>query len=100
MDNRFSVSSRSPHRWKRNRSKITLDDAELNVPDSAGFEKDLPLDSPVAGGTDEMETMLDLAKAYIDMGDEQNAYKALKDIAARGNPLQQTEANELLKKLN
>ena len=79
---------------------LTLDDAELNVPDSAGFEKDLPLDSPVAGGTDEMETMLDLAKAYIDMGDEQNAYKALKDIAARGNPLQQTEANELLKKLN
>ena len=26
MDNRFSVSSRSPHRGKRNRSEITLDD--------------------------------------------------------------------------
>ena len=33
------------------------------------------------------------------MGDDANASKALKDIAARGNPLQQTEANELLKKL-
>lgn len=43
--------------------------------------------------------MLDLAKAYIDMGDNDNASKALKDIAARGNPLQQTEAAELLKKI-
>ncbi len=56
--------------------------------------------NPVPGGTDEMETMLDLAKAYIDMGDSDNASKALKDIAARGNPLQQTEAAELLKKIS
>jgi len=84
---------------------LNVEDAELHSPGSvsggiSGAEPDLPLDSPIAGGTDEMETMLDLAKAYIDMGDDANASKALKDIAARGNPLQQTEANELLKKLN
>ena len=88
---------------------LTLEDAELNSlgnagghdggNNSSGIETDLPVDSPIAGGADEMETMLDLAKAYIDMGDDANASKALKDIAARGNPLQQTEANELLKKL-
>ena len=83
---------------------LNVEDAELNSPGGvsggiSGAEPDLPLDSPIAGGTDEMETMLDLAKAYIDMGDDANASKALKDIAARGNPLQQTEANELLKKL-
>ena len=84
---------------------LTLDDAELNSLGDvtgdvrSGAETDLPVDSPIAGDTDEMETMLDLAKAYIDMGDDTNASKALKDIAARGNPMQQTEANELLKKL-
>lgn len=83
---------------------LTLDDADLNAGMGDNIRSglaaaDLPGQSPVAGGTDEMETMLDLAKAYIDMGDNDNASKALKDIAARGNPLQQTEANELLKKL-
>lgn len=87
---------------------LTLDDADLNAGSNNSMgdnvrsglaAADLPGQSPIAGGTDEMETMLDLAKAYIDMGDNENASKALKDIAARGNPLQQTEANELLKKL-
>ena len=64
------------------------------------LDTDLSINNPVPGGTDEMETMLDLAKAYIDMGDSENASKALKDIAARGNPLQQTEAAELLKKIS
>jgi len=76
----------------------SLDDMKGKV--SGKLDNDMSLDTPItAGGTDEMETMLDLAKAYIDMGDDGNASKALKDIAARGNPLQQTEAAELLKKL-
>lgn len=84
---------------------LTLDDADLNSLGNVGgdirqgLEADLPVENTIAGGTDEMETMLDLAKAYIDMGDNANATKTLKDIAARGNPLQQAEASELLKKL-
>lgn len=82
---------------------LSLEDTGLgNVTDNIqqGLDTDLPVGNPMAGGSDEMETMLDLAKAYIDMGDTDNASKALKDIAARGNPLQQTEATELLKKLS
>ncbi len=79
---------------------LTFEDADLSTPGDVTDSFDTASQNPVAGGTDEMETMLDLAKAYIDMGDNDNASKALKDIAARGNPLQQTEAAELLKKLS
>ena len=84
---------------------LTLDDADLNTAGAVsdihnGSDSGLPMGSVAAGGSDEMETMLDLAKAYIDMGDDTNATKALQDIAARGNPLQQAEAAELLKKLS
>ena len=48
---------------------------------------------------DEMETMLDLAKAYIDMGDNSSAIGPLKDIASNGSPAQQSEASELLRKI-
>ncbi len=87
---------------------LTLDDADINSLGNAtgnvrsGLEADLPVDGPAttaAGGSDEMETMLDLAKAYMDMGDTTSAEKTLKDIASRGNPMQQIEASELLKKL-
>ncbi len=85
---------------------MSLEDVDLGAPGSidGGFANELDLtndnNATIAGGSDEMETMLDLAKAYMDMGDDENAAKALRDIAARGNPLQQTEAAELLKKLN
>ena len=87
---------------------LTLDDADLNDLGEVGSDITSGLDSDISvegvapagvGGSDEMETMLDLAKAYIDMGDSDSAASALKDIAARGNPMQQNEANELLKKL-
>ena len=88
---------------------LTLEDAELNslgdiTGDVAGnmpggLNSDLSVDGVAPGGSDEMETMLDLAKAYMDMGDSANAEKALKDIASRGNPMQMAEASDLLKKL-
>ncbi len=87
---------------------LTLDDADINSLGNvtgdirSGLESDLSIEDdtgPNPGSSDEMETMLDLAKAYLDMGDDASAEKALKDIAARGNPLQQIEANDLLKKL-
>lgn len=84
---------------------LTLDDADLsslgNVTGDirSGLEADLPVEGLASAGSGEMENMLDLAKAYMDMGDNSAASKALKDIAAKGNPMQQIEANELLKKL-
>ncbi len=49
---------------------------------------------------DAMETMLDLAKAYIDMGDKDSASSALDEIVKSGNPAQVTEAETLLHKIS
>ena len=49
---------------------------------------------------DEVETMLDLAKAYLDMGDSDSASSALEEIIAAGNDRQRQEAQELLQKIS
>ncbi|MEM7206750.1 MAG: FimV/HubP family polar landmark protein [Pseudomonadota bacterium] len=51
-------------------------------------------------GGGEIDTMLDLAKAYIDMGDADSASSALKEIIATGNDAQKAEAENLLKQLS
>ena len=44
--------------------------------------------------------MMDLAKAYIDMGDTDSASSALGEIVKSGNSEQKTEAENLLKKIS
>lgn len=48
------------------------------------------------GDTDENATKLDLAKAYIDMGDAEGARDILQEVMSEGNPQQQQEAKQLL----
>ena len=50
-------------------------------------------------GTDETATKLDLARAYIDMGDAEGARDILEEVVAEGNEAQQQEARELIGKL-
>jgi pilus assembly protein FimV len=50
-------------------------------------------------GMDEIETRLDLAKAFVDMGDETSARQILEDIRAQGGDSQRREAQALLDKL-
>jgi len=47
-------------------------------------------------GTDETETKLDLARAYIDMGDMEGARDILDEVLAEGSDSQQAEARELM----
>ncbi len=51
------------------------------------------------GVTDETNTKIDLARAYIDMGDEEGARSILEEILSEGNEMQQQEAKELQEKL-
>ncbi|VEH49898.1 FimV/HubP family polar landmark protein [Pseudomonas taetrolens] len=51
-------------------------------------------------GSDEAATKLDLAQAYIDMGDSDGARDILAEVMAEGNPEQQAEAREMLARLN
>ncbi|WP_414673881.1 FimV/HubP family polar landmark protein [Marinimicrobium sp. UBA4509] len=48
------------------------------------------------GETDENATKLDLARAYIDMGDADGARDILEEVRQEGNEQQQQEAEELL----
>jgi len=50
-------------------------------------------------GTDETATKLDLARAYIDMGDTEGARDILDEVIAEGSDAQQNEAREMIAKL-
>ncbi|MEW8296880.1 MAG: FimV/HubP family polar landmark protein [Candidatus Thiodiazotropha sp.] len=56
--------------------------------------ENLDLDS-----TDEITTKLDLARAYIDMGDIEGAKSILEEVSSEGSDTQQKEAQELLNSL-
>ncbi|MEW8508486.1 MAG: FimV/HubP family polar landmark protein [Candidatus Thiodiazotropha sp.] len=56
--------------------------------------ENLDLDS-----TDEITTKLDLARAYIDMGDVEGAKSILEEVSSEGSDTQQKEAQELLNSL-
>ncbi|WP_298447274.1 FimV/HubP family polar landmark protein [uncultured Marinobacter sp.] len=51
-------------------------------------------------GTDEAATKLDLARAYIEMGDNDGARDILEEVALEGNGEQKAEAQDLLKNLS
>ncbi|MGX5219971.1 FimV/HubP family polar landmark protein [Pseudomonas segetis] len=76
---------------------------ELDVPEFteassvAAFDDEDDFD--FLSGTDETATKLDLARAYIDMGDSEGARDILDEVVAEGNDDQQKEAKELIDKL-
>ena len=73
-----------------------LDD--LPQPDADNEEQDrtLVLSQGVSVDVDEMQTKLDLAQAYMDMGDTEGARNLLGEVLAEGNDAQQTQAKEML----
>jgi len=69
----------------------SLGDLEQDLgagPETAGVDE--------GGDEDEFDTMLDLARAYIDMGDSESARAALEEVAESGNDKQRSEAQSLL----
>ena len=63
-------------------------------------EDSLALGSGASGQVDEMQTKLDLAQAYVDMGDSEGARNLLGEVMAEGSEAQQGEAREMLQKLS
>ena len=72
---------------------------DLEIPDLTA-DNELLTGEGIAGDSDEMDTMMDLAKAYIDMGDNDSASSALGEIVKSGSPQQITEAETLLRKIS
>ncbi len=79
-----------------------LDSAELALGDDENFESDLTDDEDFdfLAGTDEAATKLDLARAYIDMGDADGAKDILEEVSLEGNSEQKQDAQDLLKTLD
>jgi len=83
-----------------------IDDLDLN--DSGAEEIDVSADisddddefdiSELSEDVDEVSTKLDLARAYIDMGDNDGARSILEEVKAEGNDEQQQQAEELMQK--
>ncbi|MEN8178555.1 MAG: FimV/HubP family polar landmark protein [Pseudomonadota bacterium] len=65
---------------------------ELSLSDELGTDEEaLDLDS-----TDEVTTKLDLARAYVDMGDAEGAKNILDEVVTEGSDEQKQQAQELL----
>jgi pilus assembly protein FimV len=70
---------------------FTVDDALATVDDEPDFD--------FLSGTDEVATKLDLAQAYIDMGDSDGARDILNEVVTEGDDGQKSEAKEMLSRL-
>lgn len=71
-------------------------EAEMEMPDiDLSSDEDVDLLNTV----DEVGTKLDLAKAYMDMGDPDGARSILEEVQQEGNAGQKQEAGELLEQL-
>ncbi len=76
----------------------TLEDAAEALGDADNFEPELSEneDFDFLEGTDEASTKLDLARAYIDMGDIDGAKEILAEVEQEGSPEQQAQAKDLI----
>ncbi len=77
------------------------DDSTATMPEPSGmdFELDATDASLDIGTGDEVGTKLDLAKAYIDMGDPDGARSILDEVLDEGNEAQKQEAQQLLQQI-
>ncbi len=75
----------------------------FEVEETLGFEEDALEDDDedlsLMAEADETSTKLDLARAYIDMGDSEGAKDILDEILLEGDEVQQQEAKDLLDKV-
>jgi pilus assembly protein FimV len=76
-----------------------LNDMDLNDDDFSFDDDDDFSDEEGESSGDEISTKLDLARAYIDMGDAEGAQEILSEVLSEGTDDQKQEAQELIGKL-
>ena len=77
---------------------MNLDDEELDV--NLDSELELDDDGAFSLDLDADDNKLDLARAYIDMGDSNGARGLLEEVLRVGTEAEILEANELLEKIS
>ena len=77
---------------------LSLDMAFDSEDTDTGVLEELNLDSESASG-DDVGTKLDLARAYVEMGDQDGARSILEEVVVEGNELQRDDAEKMLAQL-
>ena len=75
-------------------------DLSSELGEDSSTDEDDELDLSSLGDVDEVSTKLDLAKAYLDMGDHDGAREILDVVMSEGNDDQKKDAEELLKEMD
>ena len=70
--------------------------SDVSAQESAAEEEEVL----IADDADQMATKLDLARAYLDMGDGESARGMLEEVAGNGSAQQRQEAQELLSRMD
>lgn len=79
---------------------VDVDDLDEDLDLSSDFGDDVDdEDLVIAAEANSMSTKLDLARAYLDMGDDDGARQILDEVVAEGSEAQKTEAGELLDRI-
>ncbi|WIN08884.1 MULTISPECIES: FimV/HubP family polar landmark protein [Pseudomonas] len=84
-------------RLAQNLEHPPLDEPRFTAEDAAALDDEPDFD--FMAGTDEAATKLDLARAYIDMGDADGARDILDEVVTEGDDGQKSEAREMLSRL-
>ena len=82
---------------------FSLDDTDSADSDSSldlNLDANDAMDMSLSADSDEVGTKLDLAKAYIDMGDSAGAKSILDEVLEEGNDEQKSEAEQLVSQLS
>ncbi len=83
-------------------AEVSLDLSELDSGDDFGeltSDTSSSADDDVFGDGDEISTKLDLAQAYIEMGDGEGARSMLDEVVVQGNAKQKQQAEALLSRI-
>ena len=79
-------------------AKLGDDEEGLDLSFDVGEESE-EMESDLISGEDEVSTKLDLARAYIDMGDQESARSILDEVITEGNEDQKDEAQALIRQI-
>ncbi|MCP1624611.1 FimV/HubP family polar landmark protein [Pseudomonas nitroreducens] len=90
---RLSAQNDEPQAPVESLAEESFAAGDLDLPGDGADDED---DFDFLSGADEAATKLDLARAYIDMGDTEGARDILDEVITEGNDNQQQEARELL----
>ena len=83
-------------------SEFALSQFDLDEPGTSELEEGEPLSEILEGDQDLEEdtgTKLDLARAYLEMGDAEGASEFLEEVLEEGNEEQKAAAKELMEKI-